>query len=80
VLAGLDVEAITEWEEGDSEPAWSELGLAIAACQSAASGTLDSKPTVDRSQLRQSLAMTPEQRLAAVANVSRVRATRRRGS
>ncbi len=61
--------AVSRWERGHDEPRISTLRSILNACGRRL--VLDSVDDVDRAQIRQQLAMTPEQRLASVTNVSR---------
>jgi transcriptional regulator with XRE-family HTH domain len=73
--------AVSRWESGREEPRRARLAEILEACGFRAMlflEPLDGSDDVDRAQLRQQLAMSPEQRLASVANVSRLRATARR--
>jgi transcriptional regulator with XRE-family HTH domain len=71
--------AVSRWEMGRDEPRRSRLAELLDACGFRATLTVvPADDGVDRAQLRQQLAMSPEQRLASVANVSRFRATARR--
>ena len=68
--------AISRWERGHDEPRISTLRSILGACGRRL--VLESVLDVDLAQIRQQLAMTPEQRLESVANVSRfVGASRR---
>ena len=60
--------AVSRWERGHDEPRISTLQSILQACGRRL--VLDSVDDVDRAQIRQQLAMTPEQRLASVTNVS----------
>lgn len=64
--------AISRWERGHEEPRISTLQSILAACGQTL--VVSSRPSkwgdVDRAQIRQQLAMTPEARLASVTNVS----------
>jgi transcriptional regulator with XRE-family HTH domain len=73
--------AVSRWENGHEEPRRARLAQVLEVCGLRATvviARIDDDGTVDRSQLRQQLAMSPEQRLASVANVSRLRATAHR--
>ncbi|MGH8924610.1 MAG: helix-turn-helix domain-containing protein [Acidimicrobiia bacterium] len=69
--------AVSRWETGEDEPRLSTLVRLLLACDLAL--VMSVEPVeVDRSQIRQQLALSPAQRLASVANLSRLRATARR--
>ncbi|MGH8923361.1 MAG: helix-turn-helix domain-containing protein [Acidimicrobiia bacterium] len=69
--------AVSRWERGEDEPRLTTLVRLLRACDVAL--VLSVEPVeVDRSQIRQQLALSPAQRLASVANLSRLRATARR--
>lgn len=68
---------VSRWESGGDEPRLSTLRRLAAACGHRLSLTLEPDEGVDRAQIRQQLAMTPEERLASVVNVSRLLATAR---
>ena len=74
---GTTQSAVSRWERGHDEPRLSSLNAILSACgqrlwlQVEADG-------VDRAQIRQQLAMTPEQRLASVTNLSRILSTAER--
>ena len=74
---GTTQSAVSRWERGHDEPRLSSLNAIMSACgqrlwlQVEADG-------VDRAQIRQQLAMTPEQRLASVTNLSRILSTTER--
>ncbi|HYF45202.1 MAG TPA: helix-turn-helix transcriptional regulator [Acidimicrobiales bacterium] len=73
--------AVSRWESGREEPRRARLAEILEICGLRASlvvSRLQPDDDVDRAQLRQQLAMSPEQRLASVANVSRVRSSARR--
>lgn len=70
--------AVSRWEHGHDEPRISTLGNILHACGRRL--VLDSvHADVDIAQIRQHLAMTPEQRLAATTKVNQfvTQATRR---
>jgi transcriptional regulator with XRE-family HTH domain len=69
---GTTQSAISRWEQGHDEPRLSRLADVLRACGVNATLVFDDHDTVDRAQLRQQLAMTPEQRLASVVNISRM--------
>jgi transcriptional regulator with XRE-family HTH domain len=68
---------VSRWERGGDEPRLSTLDRILRACGRRLTVSVEGDD-VDRAQIRQHLAMTPAQRLAAVANVSRTLATARR--
>jgi transcriptional regulator with XRE-family HTH domain len=69
---GTTQSVVSRWERGGDEPRLSTLARILRACgrRLVLSAEVDD---VDRAQIRQQLAMTPVQRLASVANVSRTR-------
>lgn len=72
---GTTQSAISRWERGGDEPRISTLANIVRACGRTASFVVGDD--VDRSQIRAHLAMTPTERLRAVANVSRLRSAAR---
>lgn len=75
-LVGTTQSAISRWEKGHDEPRLGSLARVLRACGLRLE--LGVKPDdVDRAQIRQQLAMTVEQRLASVVNLSQVLATTR---
>jgi transcriptional regulator with XRE-family HTH domain len=68
---------VSRWERGRDEPRLSTLDRIMRACGRRLSLQVEDD-TVDRSQIRQQLALTPADRLASVANVSRTLAHARR--
>ena len=64
--------AVSRWERGHDEPRLSTLDSILRACgrQLILASEVATHDDVDRAQIRQQLAMTPEQRLASVTNVS----------
>jgi transcriptional regulator with XRE-family HTH domain len=70
--------AVSRWESGHDGPRLSTLRAALAACGFALDLMVRPLGDVDRAQIRQQLAMSPEQRLASVANISRTAAVARR--
>ncbi len=79
--AGTTQSAISRWEHGHDEPRLKRLGEVLEACglrPTLCINGMEADDEVDRAQLRQQLSMSPEQRLASVANVSRLRTTARR--
>ncbi|MGQ0850001.1 MAG: helix-turn-helix domain-containing protein [Actinomycetota bacterium] len=74
---GTKQSVVSRWERGEDEPRLSTLVRLMRAC--GLSLTLMIEPEeVDRSQIRQQLAMSPSDRLASVANLSRLLASARR--
>ncbi len=67
---GTTQSAVSRWERGHDEPRVSTL----LAMLDVAGATLELGDGVDRTQIRQHLAMSPRQRLHAVRNVSRLAA------
>lgn len=67
--------AVSRWEGGRDEPRLSTLAAIVAACDRR--GELVVDRDVDRAQIRQALQLSPAQRLAQVANVSRLQANAR---
>lgn len=68
---------VSRWERGRGEPRLSTLVRIMRACGLSIAVTLE-PVDVHRAQIRQQLAMSPAERLAGVANLSRVLATARR--
>ena len=67
---GTTQSAVSRWERGHDEPRLSTIMVIAAACGHRL--TMEAEPDgLDRAQIQQHLAMTPEQRLAAVTNVNR---------
>jgi len=74
---GTTQSAVSRWEAGHDEPRISRLGEILSACGQRL--VLHAEPDdVDRAQIRQQLAMSPQQRLDSVINLSRTLATARR--
>lgn len=61
--------AVSRWERGHEEPRLSSLRSIARACGLQLSLTITDDP-VDRTQIRQQLALSPAERLQWVANVS----------
>jgi transcriptional regulator with XRE-family HTH domain len=61
---------VSRWERGLDEPRISTLARIMRACGRSLVLRAE-EDDVDRAQLRQQLAMTPEERLASVVNLSR---------
>lgn len=73
-LAGTTQSAVSRWEHGQDEPRISTLAALMSACGH--NLELRTEPDgIDRAQIRQQLAMTPDERLASVVNLSRTFAT-----
>lgn len=73
---GTTQSAVSRWERGHDEPRVSTITVIATACGHRM--TLQVEPDgVDRAQIQQHLAMTPEQRLDSIANVSRFLASAR---
>lgn len=68
---------VSRWESGGDEPRLSTLRRLAAACGHRVVLTLEPDDGVDRAQIRQQLAMTPEERLESVVNISRALAAAR---
>jgi transcriptional regulator with XRE-family HTH domain len=75
---GSKQSVVSRWETGADEPRLSTLVRVLGACGLSLSLMVEEQDSVDRSQIRQQLAQTPDQRLASVVNLSRLRATARR--
>jgi transcriptional regulator with XRE-family HTH domain len=68
---------VSRWERGADEPRLSTLQRVLAACGLRL--VLGVEPDdVDRAQIRQQLALTPDERLRSVTNLSRTLASARR--
>jgi transcriptional regulator with XRE-family HTH domain len=74
---GTTQPAVSRWERGHDEPRLARFNDILRACGRRAELAIE-RDDVDRAQIRQQLAMNPRERLASVANVSRLRATARR--
>ena len=74
---GTTQSVVSRWERGDDEPRLSTLQRIAQACGQRLMLSLE-PDDVDRAQIRQQLALSPSDRLASVANVSRLIATARR--
>lgn len=68
---GTTQSAVCRLESGRDEPRLSTLRAALAACGLVLDLVVRAEPDVDRAQIRQQLAMSPERRLASVRNLSR---------
>ena len=71
--------AVSRWERGHDEPRIATLADIMLACGLRLDLVVE-PDEVDRAQIRQQLAMTPAQRLASVANLSKTLAEARRVS
>lgn len=76
---GTTQSAVSRWERGHDEPRLATLAEIMTACELRLE-LLVTPDDVDRAQIRQQLALTPEQRLASVVNFSRTIAGSRRVS
>ena len=77
---GTSQPAVSRWERGHDEPRLSTLEEIVAACGrrlTLAITDLAIDDGIDRAQIRQQLAMTPDERLQSVVNVSAAMATAR---
>lgn len=72
---GTTQSAVSRWENGHEEPRLSNLVAVLRACGLQAELLVDDD--VDRTQIRQQLAMSPRQRLQGSMNVSRLRSVAR---
>lgn len=68
---GTTQSAVSRLESGRDEPRLSTLRAALAACGLVLDLVVRAEPEVDPAQIRQQLALSPEQRLASVRNISR---------
>ena len=74
---GTTQSAVSRWERGHDEPRIGTLSRILTACGLRL--VLAAEPDdVDRAQIRQQLAMSPEDRLAGVVNFSRMLASAKR--
>ena len=73
---GTTQSAVSRWERGHDEPRLSSLSAILRACglRLVLRAEVDD---VDRAQVRQQLAMSPDERLASVVNLSRMLASAR---
>ena len=64
--------AVSRWERGHDEPRLSTLDAILRSCgrRLVLASEVATADDVDRAQIRQQLAMTPEERLASVTNIS----------
>jgi transcriptional regulator with XRE-family HTH domain len=67
---GTTQPVVSRWERGHDEPRLSTLVRIARACDLRLEVRL-ADDSVDRAQIRQQLALSPEQRLASVVNLSR---------
>ena len=74
---GTTQSAVSTWERGRDTPRVDTLARILEACGFEADMTFRRLDDVDRSQIRQNLAMTPAERLESVRNVSKLRAKAR---
>ncbi len=75
---GTTQSAISRWEAGRDEPRLGSLSSILEACGLRLSLVVETADDgVDRAQLRQQLAMTPEERMASVVNLSAALASAR---
>jgi transcriptional regulator with XRE-family HTH domain len=68
---GTTQPVVSRWERGHDEPRLSTLARIARACGLRLDVRL-AVDSVDRAQIRQQLALSPEQRLASVVNVSHI--------
>jgi transcriptional regulator with XRE-family HTH domain len=73
---GTTQSAVSRWERGHDEPRLSSLSAILRACglRLVLRAEVDD---VDRSQVRQQLSMSPDERLASVVNLSHLLASAR---
>ncbi len=76
---GSTQSAVSRWEAGRDDPRLTTLAAIVRACGQRLS-LLTEPDDVDRAQIRQQLAMTPQQRLDSVINLSRTLVTAKRVS
>ena len=75
---GTTQSAISRWESGGDEPRLGSLAAILAACGLRLSLVVETADDgVDRAQIRQQLALSPDERLASVVNVSATLASAR---
>jgi transcriptional regulator with XRE-family HTH domain len=79
-LVGTTQSAVSRWEGGYDEPRLSTLAAILSACGQRLVLYAEADDGVNRAQIRHQLAMTPEQRLASVVNVSKTVASAKRVS
>jgi transcriptional regulator with XRE-family HTH domain len=71
---GTTQSAVSNWERGRDTPRVDTLARILEACGFEADMTFRRLDDVDRTQIRENLAMTPAARLESVRNVSELRA------
>jgi transcriptional regulator with XRE-family HTH domain len=71
---GTTQSAVSNWERGRDTPRVDTLARILEACGFEADMTFRRLDDVDRTQIRENLAMTPAARLESVRNVSKLRA------
>jgi len=74
---GTTQSAVSNWERGRDTPRVDTLARILEACGFEADMTFRRLDDVDRTQIRENLAMTPAKRLQSVRNVSKLRAKAR---
>lgn len=74
---GTTQSAVSNWERDRDTPRVDTLARILEACGLEADITFRRHDDVDRTQIRQNLAMTPAERLESVRNVSEFRAKAR---
>jgi transcriptional regulator with XRE-family HTH domain len=74
---GTTQSAVSNWERGRDTPRVDTLARILEACGFEADMTFRRLDDVDRTQIRENLAMTPAERLQSVRNVSKLRAKAR---
>jgi transcriptional regulator with XRE-family HTH domain len=75
---GTTQSAISRWEAGHDEPRIGSLAAILRACGLRLSLVVETADDgVDRAQIRQQLAMSPDERLASVVNLSATLASAR---
>ena len=70
---GTTQSAVSRWEAGGDVARIDTLAAVLAACGVAADLSFRGHDDVDRAQIREHLALTPQQRLQAQANAARWR-------
>ena len=75
---GTTQSAVSNWERGRDTPRVDTLARILEACGFEADMTFRRLDDVDRTQIRETLAMTPAERLRSVRNVPKLRAKARR--
>ena len=75
---GTTQSAVSNWERGRDTPRVDTLARILEACGFEADMTFRRLDDVDRTQIRENLAMTPAERLQSVRSVSKLRAKARR--